>query len=69
MCAYGMQSPGLRDAGGDDGDLSFDSYRDDQITDYECDLPVPWAVCGSLSGMQVPTRADAGSCGAAQPLV
>lgn len=48
-----MMSPGLRDAGGDDGDLSGDSWRDDQITDYECDRPVSWTVCGPLRCEQV----------------
>lgn len=64
-----MSSPRLCDAECFDGDLSLDSYRDDQLTDYECDLPVPWAVHSSLSGMQVPTRADAHSCDAAHALV
>ena len=52
-----MHSYAVRDAADYDGDLSGDSWRDDLITDYECDCPVSWTVYGPLSCEQVRARA------------
>lgn len=44
-----MQCSGLSD----DGDLSITSWRDNFVTEFECDLPVAWTVCAQGGCMQV----------------
>ena len=61
-----MQSSGLSDAQDDDGDLSITSWRDNFVTNFECDLPVASTVSAQAGSMQVhagsPCVSELGRC-------